>query len=167
MKNADPPSMSNEKRELLRHTLATVAYRGRKVLAGAPDGFGEFRINESSRTPGEILAHICDLYDWANCLAKGEYTYNETPAGEWAADIDRFFAALTTLDAYLASEQPLGNSPELLFQAPIADSLTHIGQIAMLRRIAGAPVRGESYARADITVGRVGPDQAPPNWEFD
>jgi len=83
------------------------------------------------------------------------------------ADSDRFFTALGTLDVYLASAQPLCRSPELLFQGPIADSLTHIGQIAMLRRIAGAPVRGESYARADITIGRVGADQAPPNWEFD
>ena len=167
MKNADSSSMSTEKRQLLRHTLATVAYRGRKALVGAPDGFAEFRINEGSRTPGEILAHICDLYDWANWLAKGEHVYHETSPGEWTADIGRFFAALATFDAYLASDQSLGRSPELLFQGPIADSLTHIGQIAQLRRIAGAPVRGESYLRADITVGRVGLDQAAPNWEFD
>ncbi len=159
--------MSDDKRELLRHTIATVAYRGRKVLVGAPDGFSDFRINETSRTPGEILAHICDLYDWANWLVRGELTFNQTQPGEWSADIARFFAALSTLDAYLASDQPLGRSPENIFQGPIADSLTHFGQIAMLRRIAGAPVRGESYARADITVGRVGIDQAPPNWEFD
>jgi len=157
----------DEKRQMLRHTLATVAYRGRKILVGAPEGFSSFRINEGSRTPGDILAHICDLYDWANWLAKGEHIYNASQPGEWAADVDRFFAALATLDAYLASDQPLGCTPELIFQGPIADSLTHFGQLAMLRRIAGAPVRGESYARADITVGRVGLDQAPPNWEFD
>jgi len=151
----------------LRHTLATVAYRGRKVLVGAPEGFGAFRVNEGSRAACEILAHICDLYDWANGLVKGVHVYNDTPPGEWAADIDRFFAALAALDAYLASGEPLACTAELLFQGPIADSLTHIGQIAMLRRLAGAPVRGESYARADITIGRVGLDQAPPNWEFD
>ena len=159
--------MSDDKRELLRHTIATVAYRGRKVLVGAPDGFSKFRINATSRTPGEILAHICDLYDWATSLAKGEPVFNQTQPGEWNADVARFFAALKELDAYLASDKPLGRSPENIFQGPIADSLTHFGQIAMLRRIAGAPVRGESYARADITVGRVGLDQAPPNWEFD
>jgi hypothetical protein len=167
MKNDDSHAQSAEKRELLRLTLATVAYRGRKALVGAPEGFADLRIGEGSRTPGEILAHICDLYDWANWLAKGKHVWNDTRPTDWAADMDRFFAALATLDAYLASEQPLGRSPELLFQGPIADSLAHIGQIAMLRRIAGAPVRGESYLRADITVGRVGPDQAPPNWEFD
>lgn len=159
--------MGNDKRELLRHTIATVAYRGRKDLIGAPDGFSTFRINETSRTPGEILAHICDLYDWANWLVRGEPTFKQTEPGEWNADVTRFFAALKKLDDYLASDEPLGRAPENLFQGPIADSLTHFGQIAMLRRIAGAPVRGESYARADITVGRVGLDQAPPNWEFD
>jgi hypothetical protein len=159
--------MSDDKRELLRHTIATVAYRGRKDLIGAPDGFSTFRINETSRTPGEILAHICDLYDWANWLAKGEHVYNESRPAEWDADVARFFAALKEFDDYLASDKPLGRSPENLFQGPIADSLTHFGQIAILRRIAGAPVRGESYARADITIGRVGLDQAPPNWEFD
>jgi hypothetical protein len=159
--------MSDDKRELLRHTIATVAYRGRKDLVGAPDGFSTFRINETSRTPGEILAHICDLYDWANWLARGEHKWSDTEPGEWNADVARFFAALKKLDDYLASDKPLGRTAENLFQGPIADSLTHFGQIAMLRRIAGAPVRGESYARADITVGRVGVDQAPPNWEFD
>jgi hypothetical protein len=159
--------MSDDKRELLRHTIATVAYRGRKDLIGAPDGFSTFRINETSRTPGEILAHICDLYDWANWLARGEPTFKQTEPAEWNADVARFFAALKELDDYLESDKPLGRSPENLFQGPIADSLTHFGQIAMLRRIAGAPVRGESYARAEITVGRVGLDQAPPNWEFD
>lgn len=167
MRQDDSHPQSDEKRELLRHTLATVAYRARKALVGAPEGFAELRISEKSRTPGEILAHICDLYDWANWLVKGEHVWNDTRPGEWEADTDRFFSALATLDAYLASDKSLGRSPELIFQGPIADSLTHIGQIALLRRIAGAPVRGESYLRADITVGRVGPDQPPPNWEFD
>jgi hypothetical protein len=158
---------TDDKRHLLRHTLATVAYRGRKALAGAPNGFATFRINETSRTPGEILAHMCDLYDWANWLAKGKHVWADTAPSEWAADVDRFFRGLETLDAYLASDEPLGRTPELLFQGPIADSLQHIGQIAYLRRIAGSPVRGESYLRADITVGRVGADQPPPNVEFD
>ena len=159
--------MSDDKRHFLRHTIATVAYRARKVLVGAPDRFSTFEINDTTRTPGEILAHICDLYDWANGLVKGDPTFTPTEPGEWSADVTRFYNALSRLDAYLASDEPLGRSPENVFQGPIADSLTHLGQIAMLRRIAGSPVRGESYARADITVGRVGLDQAAPNWEFD
>jgi hypothetical protein len=160
-------SADDGKRQLLRHMVATIAYRGRKVLTGAPEGFATFRIRDTTRSPGQILAHICDLFDWANWLAKGEHVYNETIPGEWEADVARFFAALKTLDDYLASDEPLGRSPELLFQGPIADSLTHIGQIALMRRLVGSPVRGESYLRADIAIGRVGTDQSPPNWEFD
>jgi hypothetical protein len=167
MNFTESSSAADGKRQLLRHMLATIAYRGRKALTGAPEGFAALRIGETSRSPGEILAHICDLYDWASWLAKGEHVYNESAPGEWEADVARFFAALKTLDDYLSSDEPLGRSPELMFQGPIADSLTHIGQIALMRRIAGRPVRGEAYLRADIAIGRVGPEQSPPNWEFD
>jgi hypothetical protein len=155
------------KRQMLRHTLATIAYRGRKALADAPADFGTFSVSSTSRTPGQILAHICDLYDWALWLCKGEHTYKQSEPGDWDADVARFFEALTRLDTFLASDAALGRTPELIFQAPIADSLTHLGQISMLRRIAGSPVRGESYARAEIVTGRVGREQAAPVWEFD
>ena len=167
MNDTESSPAVDAKRQLLRHVLATIAYRGRKALVGAPEGFATLRIRETTRSPGQILAHICDLFDWANWLVKGEHVYNETTPGGWDADVARFFAALKTLDDYLASDKPLGRSPELLFQGPMADSLTHIGQIALMRRLVGSPVRGESYLRADITIGRVGPDQASPNWEFD
>jgi hypothetical protein len=81
--------------------------------------------------------------------------------------VDRFFAALAALDAYLASGDPLGGPAEKIFQGPIADALTHVGQISMLRRLAGSPVRGENYLRARIRAGAVGPEQAPPSFEFD
>lgn len=167
MNFTESTSAADGKRELLRHMLATIAYRGRKALTGAPEAFATFRIRDTTRSPGQILAHICDLFDWANWLVKGEHVYNESAPGDWEADVARFFAALKMLDDYLASAKPLGRSPELLFQGPIADSLTHIGQIALMRRLVGSPVRGESYLRADIEIGRVGPDQSPPNWEFD
>ena len=157
----------NGKRQMLRHTVATIAYRGRKALADAPPDFASFSVSDSSRTPGQILAHICDLYDWALWLCKGEHIYKQSEPADWNADIARFFEALAKIDQFLASEATLGRTPELIFQGPIADSLTHIGQISMLRRIAGAPVRGESYARAEIVTGRVGQDQAAPVWEFD
>jgi hypothetical protein len=81
--------------------------------------------------------------------------------------VQRFFAALERFDAYLASDTPLHESAEKLFQGPIADALTHVGQIAMLRRMAGCAMRGENYHRAEIILGRVGPDQTPPRREFD
>jgi hypothetical protein len=155
------------KRELLRHTVATLAYRGGKAVLNAPEGFSGFRLNEKTRTPGEILAHIGDLLDWALRVAQGEYIYNESSTLPWEEEVARFFAALQELDSYLASDAPLGYPAEKIFQGPIADALTHVGQIGMLRRMAGAPVRGESYFRAEIVIGRVGREQSAERFEFD
>jgi len=160
-------STTDEKREMLRHTLATLAYRGGKAVRGAPEGFASFRANESTRTPAEILAHVGDLLDWAHNLARGsDAGQNSTPL-PWDEEVSRFFKELEKLDSYLASDAPLGSPAEKLFQGPIADALTHVGQINMLRRMAGAPVRGENYFKADITAGRVGTEQAEPRREFD
>ena len=155
------------KRELLRHTVATVAYRGGKALRGAPEGFAGFRVGEASRTPGQILAHVGDLFDWALSIAKGQEGWQDSGPLPWVQEVDRFFAALGGFDAYLASDAPLHADAEKLFQGPIADALTHVGQIAMLRRLAGFPVKGENYFRAEITAGRVGNDQPPAVREFD
>ena len=154
-------------RALLRHTVATVAYRGGKALRGAPDGFETFRAAPGSRSAGEILAHIGDLFDWALTLADGRHAWRDSPALSWNAGSARFFDALARLDLRLASSEPLGCDEEKLFQGPIADALTHVGQIAMLRRLAGAPVRGENYFKASIAAGRVGPEQLEPGFEFD
>jgi hypothetical protein len=159
--------MNDPVRELLRHAVATVAYRGAKACRGAPSGFGNFRQAEGSRSAGEILAHIGDLYDWALQVAQGNWIYNTATPLNWDKEVARFHEALFRFDGYLASDAPLGFPAETLLQGPIADSLTHIGQIAQLRRLAGSPVRGESYARAEITRGRVGADQAAPRVEFD
>ncbi len=154
-------------RELLRHAVAVVAYRGAKALRGAPADFADLKAAPSTREPIEILAHINDLYDWALWMAKGEWTWNNSTPGTWESEVARFHAGLAAFDAYLASDAQLGNSTELLMSGPIADSLTHIGQINMLRRIAGSPVKGESYARAEIVAGRVGSAQSAPKREFD
>jgi hypothetical protein len=159
--------MSDPKRQLLRHAVATLAYRGGKTLRGAPAGFAEFRASEGTRTPGQILAHLGDLLDWALCIAKGKQEWHDSPPLSWDQEVQRFSAALRAFDDYLAAPLPLGSSPEKLFQGPVADALTHIGQIAMLRRLAGSPVRGENYFRADIAAGRVGLEQAAPVREFD
>ena len=150
----------------MRHTVATLAYRGAKALRGAPEGFARFRAAEGSRTAGEILAHIGDLLDWALGLARGEYVWRDSEPLPWAEGSARFFDALAAFDQYLASEAKLGYPADRIFQGPVADALTHVGQIGMLRRLAGAPVKGESYFRAEIATGRVGPDQAAPVKEF-
>jgi hypothetical protein len=154
-------------RDLLRHTVATLAYRAGKALRDAPPGFATFAIAPGSRTPGQILAHMGDLLDWGLSMAKGAQRWQNAPLQSWDQDCARFFAALEAFDDYLASDAQLGTSAERLFQGPIADALTHTGQVAMLRRIAGAPVRGENYARAEIARGRVGAEQPRPGFEFD
>lgn len=152
---------------LLRHTLATLAYRGGKALRGAAESFAVFRAAETTRTPAEILAHIGDLLDWALSIADGRETWHDSEPLPWPDEVARFFAALGRLDTRLAGGAPLQTTAEKLFQGPIADAFTHFGQIALLRRIAGAPIRGESYYRAEIVAGRVGPEQAEPRREFD
>jgi hypothetical protein len=152
---------------LLRHTVATVAYRGGKTLRGAPPEFANFKASPTSRTPVEILAHMGDLYDWALALAQGRHDWNSSEPLPWDQEVARFFRTLSAFDGYLASGLPLGAPVEKLFQGPVADSLNHIGQIAMLRRMSGAPMRGENYFKAEIVVGRVGAEQAAPRIEFD
>lgn len=155
------------KREMLRHCVATLAYRGGKVLRDGTDEFAAYRCAETSRTPAEIVAHLGDLLDWALSVASGKQTWKESEILGWEDGANRFFAALTAFDQYLASDEPLAVSEERLFQAPIADALTHVGQLAMLRRLAGAPIRGENYFKADIEAGRVGAEQKPARQEFD
>ena len=153
-------------RQLLRHTLATLAYRGGKALRGAPDSFCKLKASADSRTPVEILAHIGDLLEWALSAARGQQQWHASEPHPWAQEVPRFFSALEAFDAYLASDSPLQAPAEKLFQAPIADALTHVGQIAMLRRLAGAPVRAENYYVAEIATGQVGADQPAPVQEF-
>jgi hypothetical protein len=154
-------------RALLRHTLATLAYRGGKAVRNAPATFADYRCGESSRTPAQILAHIGDLMDWGLSLAEGQQKWTSSTPFAWEKECERFFAALKKFDDCLASGKPLQISVEELFQGPVADALTHVGQIAMLRRMSGSPIRGENYFVAEITAGRVGQDQPSPRKEFD
>jgi hypothetical protein len=147
--------------------VATLAYRGGKAVTNAPEGFDQFRLNEVTRTPGQILAHIGDLLDWGLSIASGQQKWHDSKPLAWKDESARFYAALEAFDAYLASDEPLHAPEEKLFQGPVADALTHVGQIAMLRRIAGGPMKGENYYRAEIEAGRVGADQSSRRVEFD
>ncbi len=151
----------------LRHTIATVAYRGGKAIRGAPPSFAGFRASESSRTAVELLAHIGDLFDWAVRMVDGQHVWHPLPPLEWTEESERFFRTLEAFDRRLATGAPLAFPAEKLFQGPIADALTHVGQIALMRRLAGCPIRGENYVKAEISTGRAGADQAPPVFEFD
>jgi len=157
----------SDKRELLRHTVATLAYRGGKAVRGAPASFAGYSPDGSPRTAGKILAHVGDLLDWALSQAKGAEAWTDSPPLQWDLEVERFFGALQRFDDYLASDAPLAVSVERIFQGAVADALTHIGQLAMLRRLAGAKMKGENYSRADIAVGRVGLEQTSAKREFD
>ena len=162
----ETPSPADPKRELLRHCLAALAYRGAKALREAPPAVFEFRGCEGVRTPAQILAHIGDLLDWAFSIASGKQTWHDSTPLPWEKERARFFAGLTKLDRFLASSEPLHAPAEKLFQGPIADALTHVGQISLLRRMAGAPIKGENYFVAEIKAGQVGDDQPSPKREF-
>jgi hypothetical protein len=155
------------KLHMLRHTVATLAYRGGKTLRGAPAGFSQFSAAPGTRTPGQILAHVCDLFDWALKMAGGVHEWHSQAPQTWEQDTARFFAGLEAFDRRLASGALIGFNAERMFQGPVADALTHVGQIAMLRRMAGAPIRGENYVKAGIETGKVGAEQAAPVFEFD
>lgn len=155
--------------EIIRHTLATLAYRTAKTMRGAPESFAHFKAGPSSKTPLQIVAHMGDLFDWALTMAIGEPKWHAATPQEWPKECERFFATLKKFDDYLASGLPTRYELTRLFQGPIADALTHAGQLAMLRRLSGAPMKGEPYNRADITIGRIGYEQSPadPKFEFD
>jgi hypothetical protein len=157
----------DSKRELLRHTIATLAYRGGKAVRNAPDAFATFQAGENVRTPARILAHVGDLFDWALSIAKGKQEWHDSTPLEWKLEVARFFETLGRFDAYLASDAPLAAPAEQIFQGPVADALAHVGQLTMLRRLSGAAMKSENYFRAEIVQGRVGADQTAPRREFD
>ena len=117
---------SNPGLPLLRHTVATLAYRAAKTLRNVPDNVAGFKAGPSTRTPVQILAHIGDLLDWALSIADGAHEWNDSTPLAWSEEVQRFFTAVAVLDRRLADGQPLGATAEKIFQGPIADALTHI-----------------------------------------
>jgi hypothetical protein len=154
----------DEKREFLRHTLATLAYRATRALEGSPESFAVFE--GTGKRPDQILAHMGDLFDWALSITEGRETWHNSTPLAWAEEQKRFFRALAAFDAYLASDAPLHAPVERLFQGPVADALTHVGQLAMMRRLAGCQSWGENFYVADVTVGQVSSSQPEPVKRF-
>jgi hypothetical protein len=150
----------------LRHAVATLAYRSAKTLRDMPADAVEFRASADTRTALEILAHMSDLLDWALSMANGKPEWRASTPRAWDVEVDRYFAAMQAFDARLATGEPIACDDNKLFQGPIADALTHTGQLAMLRRIAGSPVKGENYFVAKVQEGKVGIEQTPPTREF-
>ena len=149
----------DEKRELLRHVVATLAYRAARALEGAPDHFAGF--DGAGRLPVQILSHMGDLFDWALSISVGQERWLDTQPRIWAEEKRRFFESLQSFDAFLAGGGPLKAPVEQLLQGPVADALTHVGQLAMLRRLSGSPTRGENFFVAAIKTGQAGAEQPP------
>lgn len=148
----------------VRHYLAALAYRFHKAVAGAPDGFGDFAAGHGVRTPREIVHHVNGVLGYAEVIARtGEpIGWYEVPHLDWEGQVKLLHGVMGELDAALAAG---GADPEQLhrlLQGPLADAMTHVGQIAMLRRMAGSPIPAENFYLADVEVGRVGADQPDP-----
>lgn len=153
-------AVMDPKREFFRHTLAALAYRATRALDGAPDDFAHFA--GAGRTPAQILAHMGDLFDWSLSILQGHETWHNSKPLAWADQKRRFFAALKAFDDALAAPGPIHGELERLFQGPVADALTHTGQLAMMRRLAGSKIPGENYFAANIAAGQVEMNQSPP-----
>lgn len=153
---------------LLRHSLATLAYRALRAFHPAPPGFFDFRAAPGSRSAGEILAHMGDLLDWAADHVEGAGAWRVVPPTSWDDGKDRFYTALTKLDDALKWQGAAvaDDLAQRLLQGPIADALTHVGQLNLLRGLAGAPLKGENFFVADITAGRTTAIQPPPKRTF-
>lgn len=148
---------------LLRHVLATLAYRANRVLDRVPSSYADFDAGHGVMTPRKLLAHVSGILAYAQAQLTGAEFQRPAPVDDWAAEVDRFFETLTSLDR--AAEAGLSAPPDTvlrMLQGPILDAMTHVGQLSMLRRLAGSPTPKDHYIKATITVGRTGRDQAPP-----
>jgi hypothetical protein len=160
-----------DEKKLLYHFLATLAYRTQKALRGAPANFGSFQVAEGVRNPSSIVCHMTSVLGYARTFYIGG-TYWPESLPSFQEEIIRFHAILCDLAKYIEMDSPLlgGMSEEQLLQGPLSDAMTHVGQLAMLRRLAGSPVAPENFVFAEINPNRLGPDQADParpdlNWK--
>ncbi len=151
-------------RELLLHFLAAIAYRAQKALRGAPPHYPEFGTGLQARTPVAILRHMTSLMGFTQTLfLGGSYPMQPDPLPTFADEIDRFHRTLSGVADLLRAGTPLREiSTEQLLQGPLADTMTHVGQLAMLRRLAGSPVPPENFIYAEVRADRLGSDQAQP-----
>ena len=153
----------NDKRAILRHFLAALAYRAQKALRGAPVTFPTFDAGQQVRTPSELVRHMTSVLGYARTFFVGG-RYDRPAPLDFPGEIRRFHDMLRDLATHLERETPLqhGATEERLLQGPFADAMTHAGQLAMLRRLAGSPVAPEDFVHAAVDPANLGPDQAPP-----
>lgn len=148
--------------QLLRHTLATLAYRANRVLADAPEGFGDFDAGQGVMTPRKMVNHMSMILAYAKSRLTGEEFQRPTEVDDWSMEVDRFYETVSALDkAAEAGFRADGEMVLRMLQGPILDALTHVGQLSLLRRLAGSPTPKDNYIKAQIELGKTGKDQAP------
>lgn len=155
--------MNDDKRVMLQHFLAALAYRTQKALRGCPDEFAAFSAGNQTRTPAELVRHMTSVLGYARTFFIGG-SYRPEPLPNFADEIERFHNTLETLSRHLAAGDPfIGDiTPERILQGPFSDAMTHAGQLAMLRRLFGDPVPPENFIVADISPDNLSPDQPDP-----
>jgi len=153
----------DDRRKLLNHFLAALAYRTQKALREAPEGFGSFRVVDGVRTPAELVRHMASVLGYARTFFVGGHYWPEALVS-FDEEIERFHELLGLLAQHLRNGDALleGMTEERLLQGPFSDAMTHAGQLALLRRLAGAPVAPENFIVAEIKEERLGPDQPRP-----
>ena len=152
----------NDKRAMLRHFLAALAYRTQKALRGAPESFGAFQAGEQVRTPADLVRHMTSVLGYARTFFEGGQ-YRAEPLPDLAGEITRFHAMLEDLARHLMAGTELrGTTEERLLQGPFADAMSHAGQLAVLRRLAGSPVPPENFIEAAVDPANLGPEQPAP-----
>src|SRR5436853_1002966 len=155
--------MTDDKRNLLRHFLAALAYRTQKALRDAPTEFGDFRAVDGVRTPAELVRHMTSVLGYSRTFFLGGQ-YRPEPLPSLQEEIIRFHEMVEDVAGHIEAGTPLveGITEERLLQGPFSDAMTHAGQLAMLRRLAGVPVPPENFILAEITPERLGINQAQP-----
>ncbi len=151
----------SEKSEILRHFLASIAYHATKAIKNAPDDYPELDIGKGVRTPRHILHHVTGVLSYAHSF----YEHYDTTHFEykpWEEEVAHFYETLSNLDSSMKERRPREVTEEQLLQGPLSDSMAHVGQLLMLRRMADSPVPSENFIHAEIRIGAVGPEQTEP-----
>ena len=148
--------------QVLCHFLAALAYRTQKSLRGAPENFADFRVTEGVRTPKELIRHMTGVIGYARTFFVGG-VWRPEPLPSFSDEIKRFHETIEGLADCFTDNADFGDrTPERLLQGPLADAMTHAGQLAMLRRLFGSPVPSENFVKADINASNLGHDQPNP-----
>lgn len=139
--------------ETLRCYLAGLVFRFEHVTAGTGEEFAKFEAGHGVRTPQQIVRHMTGLV----LLARDQF---EEVAGRrpeplpWPEEKSRFVATVWDFDTLVSKGSGLREDRSIpsmahVWNGPLSDLMTHVGQLATLRRLAGDPVPAVRYSQVD------------------